>query len=73
MLLYCLKCEKDTDSNNAKTARTKNGRTMLLLKFSVGDRKKSKGVKQQEASGLISNLGIKTPLKKIPSVGPPLF
>ena len=46
---------------------------MLLSKFSVCDGKKSKGIKQQEASGLISNLGIKTPLKKIPLAGPPLF
>ena len=73
MLLYCLKCGKDTESNNTKTARTKNGRIMLLSKFSVCDGQKSKGIKQQEASGLISNLGIKTPLKKIPLVGPPLF
>ena len=68
-----MKCGKDTESNNTKTARTKNGRIMLLSKFSVCDGKKSKGIKQQEASGLISNLGIKTPLKKIPLVGPPLF
>ena len=46
---------------------------MLLSKFSVCDGKKSKGIKQQEASGLISNLGIKTSLKKIPLVGPFLF
>ena len=29
-------------------------------------RKNQKFLKQQEASGLLSNLGIKTPLKKIP-------
>ena len=73
MLLYCLKCGKDTESNNTKTARTKNGRIMLLSKFSVCDGQKSKGIKQQEASGLIINLGIKTSLKKIPLVGPFLF
>ena len=73
MLLYCWKCGKDTESNNTKTARTKNGRIMLLSKFSVCDGQKSKGIKQQEASGLISNLGIKTSLKKIPLVGPFLF
>ena len=73
MLLYCLRCGKDTESDNTKTARTKNGRIMLLSKFSVCDGKKSKGIKQQEASRLISNLGIKIPLKKIPLVGPLLF
>ena len=39
----------------------------------VSDRKKSKFIKQQEASGLLSSLGIKTPLSKIPLVGPLLF
>ena len=35
--------------------------------------KKSKFVKVQEASGLLSSLGIKTTLSKIPVVGPLLF
>ena len=35
--------------------------------------KKSKFIKQQEASRLLSNLGIKIPLSKIPLVGPLLF
>ena len=35
--------------------------------------KNSKFVKKQEASGLLSNLEIKTPLNKIPLVGPLLF
>ena len=33
------------------------------------DSKKSKFIKEQEASGLLSNLGIKTPLSKIPLLG----
>ena len=37
------------------------------------DVKKSKFIKQQEASELLSSLGIKTPLSKIPLVGPLLF
>ena len=35
-------------------------------KFSVCGIKKSKFVKEQEAKGLLSNLGIKTLLSKIP-------
>ena len=31
--------------------------------------KKSKFIKEQEASGLLSSLGIKTPVRKIPLVG----
>ena len=37
------------------------------------DSKKSKFIKQQEASGLLFSLGIKTPLSKILLVGPLLF
>ena len=61
MLLYCLKCRKNTESKNPKVARTKKRRVMLLSKFAVCDSKKSKFIKQQEASGLLSSLGIKTP------------
>ena len=43
---------------------------MLLLKCAVCDNKKSKLIKQQEASELLSSLGIKTPLSKIPLVDP---
>ena len=46
---------------------------MILLKCAVCDSKKSKFIKQQEASGLLSSLGIRTPLGKIPLVGPFLF
>ena len=35
--------------------------------------KKSKIIKEQEASGLLTSLGLKTPLSKIPLVGPLLF
>ena len=37
------------------------------------DSKKSKFIKEQVATGLLSSLGIKTPLSKIPLVGPLLF
>ena len=46
---------------------------MLLSKCAVCDSKKLKFIKEQEASGLSSSLGIKTPLSKIPLVGPLLF
>ena len=61
MLSYCLKCRKNTESKNPKVERTKNRRIMLLSKCAVCDSKKSKFIKQQEASGLLNNLGIKTP------------
>ena len=61
MLSYCLKCRKNTKSKSPKVVSTKNGETMLLVKFSMSDNKKSKFVEEQEASGLLSSLGIKTP------------
>ena len=61
---------KNTDSKNPKVARTKNGRLMLLSKCAVCDSKKSELIKEQEAGGLLSSIGIKTPSSKIPLVGP---
>ena len=46
---------------------------MLLSKCVVFDSKKSKFIKEQEASGLLNSLGIVTPLSKIPLVGPLLI
>ena len=46
--------------------RTKNNRLVMQSKCSVCEIKKSRFVKEQEAEDLLSNLGIKTPLSKIP-------
>ena len=46
---------------------------MLLWKCAVHDSKKLKFVKEQEARGLLTSLGIKAPLSKIPLVDPLLF
>ena len=60
MLYYSLKCRKNTKSKNPKVIRTKSGRILLLSKYVVSDSKKSKFIKVQEASGLLSSLGINT-------------
>ena len=60
MLSYCLKCKKNTESMNPKVSKTSNGKTMILSKCAVCDSKKSKFIKEQQAKGLLSNLGIKT-------------
>ena len=62
MLSYFLNCRKSIESENTKVVRTKNGRIMLLSKCALSDSKKSKSIKDQEASGLLSSFGIKTPL-----------
>ena len=46
--------------------RTINNRLIMQSKFPVCRIKKSRFVKEQEAKVLLSNLGIKTPLSKIP-------
>ena len=65
MLLYYLKCKKNKESKNAKDVKTENGKTMLLSKFEVCDSKKSRFIKEQESSGLLSSLGIKAPFRLI--------
>ena len=39
---------------------------MLLSKCALCGSKKSRFIKNQEASGILSSLGLKTPLNKIP-------
>ena len=39
---------------------------MLLSKCALCGSKKSRFIKKQEASGILSSLGLKTPLNKIP-------
>ena len=73
MLSYCLKRRKNTESKNPKVVRTKNARIMLLSKCSVCNSKKSNFLKEQEPRGLLSSLGIRTPLSQIPLLDPLLF
>ena len=73
MLSYFLNYRKNTESKNPKVARIKNRRIMLLSKCAVFDTKKSNFIKQQEDSGFLSSLGIKTPFSKIPLVSPLLL
>ena len=63
---YCLSCKKDTKNVNPKIVRNKNNRLIMLSKCDICNNKKSKFIKEQEARGLLSNLGIRTPLSKIP-------
>ena len=73
MLSYCLKCKTNTESVNARVSGTSNGRTMILSKCAICGSKKSKFIKNQESKGLLSSLGLKTPLSKIPLLGDVLF
>ena len=66
MKTYWVKCRKDTENIAAKMVRTKNNRLVMQSKCPVCGTKNSRFVKEQEANGLLSNLGIKTPLSKTP-------
>ena len=73
MLSYCLKCKKNTENINPRVSATSNGRTIISSKCAICGTKNSKFIKNQEAKGLLSNIGITTPLSKIPLLGDILF
>ena len=73
MSSHCLKCKKNTENINPRVSKTKNNKKMILSKCAICGSKKSKFSKEQEAKGLLSNLGIRTPLSKIPILGDVLF
>ena len=66
MKTYCVKCRKDTENIDPKMVRAKNNRLIIQSKCSVCGIKKPRFMKEQEANRLLSNLGIKAPLSKIP-------
>ena len=61
MLTYCLKCKKDTVN------------VEVINMYAVCGSKKSRFMKEQEVKGLLSRLGLKTPLSKIPLLSEILF
>ena len=69
MKSYCLKCKKDTENINPSASSTSNGRAMILSKCAIYGSKKSRFIKNQEAKGLLSKLGLRTPLSKLPILG----
>ena len=66
MKLCCLKYRKDTENTNSRVSKTSNNRTMILSKCAKCGSKKSRFIKNQEAKGLLRNLGIRRPLSKVP-------
>ena len=73
MKSFCLKCRKNTEKINPRVTNTSNGRTMLLSKYAICSSKKSRFIEKQEAKGLLRNLGVRTPLSKVPLLGDILF
>ena len=63
---YCSSCRKYTKNVNPKIVKSKNNRSMIQTNCTICNSKKSRFIKEQLAKGLLSNLGIKTPLNKVP-------
>ena len=70
---YYLKCKKDTENIKRRVSNTSNSKTMLLAECTKCGSKKSRLIKNQEEKGILSNLGIITPLSKLPLLGDILF
>ena len=73
METYCLKCRKYTKNIKPQISSTSNGKTMMISKCAVRNSRKCKFIKKQEAKSVLSKLGIKTQLIKIPLLGDILF
>ena len=70
---FCLKCKKNTEKIDPEISSSSNGRAMILSKCAISSSKKSRFIKNQEAKGLLSKSGIRTPLSKVPILGDILF
>ena len=66
---YCLKCKKHTKNMDPQVSSTSNGKLMILSKCAICGGRKSKCIKKQGAKGILTSLGIKTPLSEIPLLG----
>ena len=67
------KVQENTENVSSKVLKTKNGRTVLSWKCAVCTSKKSRLMKEQETKRVLSSLGLKTTLHKIPLFGGILF
>ena len=63
---YCLVCRDYTKSINPEIVRNRQNRLMIQSNCATCGSKKSRFIKEQQAMGILSNLGIKTPLSKVP-------
>ena len=63
---YCLVCKKYTENTNPKIVRNRQNRLMIQSNCAICGSKKSRFIKEQKALGILSNLGIKTPLGQVP-------
>ena len=63
---YCLVCRDYTKYNNPTIVRNRRNRLMMQSNYANCGSRKSRFIKEQQAMGILSNLGIKTSLSKVP-------
>ena len=63
---YCLAYRNNTKHNNPEIVRNRQNRLMIKSNCATCSIKKSRFIKEQQAMGILSNLGIKAPLSKVP-------
>ena len=62
---YCLVCRDYTKSINPKKVRNRQNRYIIQSNCATCGSKKSRFIKEKQALGILSNLGIKTPLSQV--------
>ena len=75
METYCFSRGKSAANTNSSVKKIKQNILMFLSNYAVCGEKKfvSTLIKNQETSGLLSKLGIRTSLSKIPLIGDIFF
>lgn len=69
MLPFCLQCKDKTVKREGYKDKLRKANNFIAM----GDIKKPKFIKEQQAGRTLSTLGINTHLSQIPLVGPHLF
>ena len=64
--IFCLVCRDYIKNTNPKIVRNRQNRLMIQSNCANCGNKKFKSIKEQQPMGILSNLGIKTPLSKVP-------
>ena len=65
--------KKDNESIKPRVLNTTNSRTMALSKCTICGSKNSRFIKNQEVTGLLINLDVRTQSSKVPILGDILF
>ena len=63
---YCLVCKKHTKNTIPKIVRNSQDRLLIQSNCVICGSNKSRCIKEQKALGILSKLGIKTPLSQVP-------